>query len=960
MARFILRRSLLSATACGLCLTTWAHAEETHTRHSANAAAKPVRFVQQHGTAAPSGPSRPSKSAELQRVPLSPKSEDIVVVGSALASGRAESSNPVQIISSRDIQRTSAVTLGDYLQRLPSMGSQGTYNTTPNGGSGESCPDIRNLGSNRALVLIDGKRQVATTPGCVDLNTIAIDTIESVEILKDGGSELYGADAVSGVINIKLKHNVDTGGIDIRGAIAGQGDARTGKISGFKGFNFDQGRGNVSVFGQYMTQGGVSQRSRSWATNSWNSDPLLGHAPSFGSSVTPYGRAITDSADVISNGNGTFSDYTRAENDRFSNLQSLSYYLQTANLRGDAHYDVTDHLTAYVNANYSHRSATQNMAGQAVTGSVYPSNLLSSLILPSGSPYNVWGEDATLLRRFNEGGGREYIANNDTWQVNAGIKGDILGGWKYDISMGYGNSTQETSTTNLVNYQNVLNSLGVRQLNPMDSNSGAVYDPGVCSAAGGCSLINPFMPLGQSAQSYIFHTSHSYYNYQMRDFNARVSKSNVVTMPYRHGGKLGIAFGVEHLSEQASYKPDSLQAAGVLAGSSAQYTGGGFNSTSAYLEGKLSLLEDAPYAKQLSLDAQGRWSHYNTFGNTENWKVGLYWAPTRDIAFRGTLGTSFRQPNVNELYGGQNVAQTQGEDPCAQASSYGAYASAVTARCAAQGINVNNFSMTNANTVETVYGGNRSLQPEEARTYTFGTIITPRVIPNLTVSGEFWHYHVSNAISQTPLQYVMDGCYTGAAPGQCQYVSPRTAAGQLSTVYDLYENLGAMQTSGVDFDLNYRIHITHDDLLTLSNNFQWLVSYKQQNYPGGPQYDYAGKLLYQNDTGQPRARDYATVGWRHRNFSLTYMMNFIGGMHYSDGTNNVSCSVYAYCKVPGIFSHDITAQYTAGPWNFTTGINNVFAKNPPFVPDGAYNTATGVYGSLIYGRYFFLQVQRNF
>lgn len=191
----------------------------------------------------------------------SPKSETIMVTGSYLRSSNNSSANPVQVITAKQIQQTSATSLGDYLQRLPSVGSSGTPNQQTNGGGGVSCTDIRNFGSKRVLILIDGKRTaINAATSCVDLNTIPIEEIASVEMLKDGGSELYGADAVSGVINIKLRHDVTKATITMRGGISQYGDAKTGLLSAMKGFNFDHGRGNVTLFGQYNTSGGIMSR----------------------------------------------------------------------------------------------------------------------------------------------------------------------------------------------------------------------------------------------------------------------------------------------------------------------------------------------------------------------------------------------------------------------------------------------------------------------------------------------------------------------------------------------------------------------------------------------------------------------------------------------------------------------------------------------------------------------------
>lgn len=424
-----------------------------------------------------------SRSRALRTTAPQPATENVTVVGSALRLSSGQNANPVQIVTAKDIQQTSAVTLGDYLQRLPSIGSSAQQNTQPNGGVGMSCTDIRNLGTNRVLVLVDGKRQVQTFGNggsCVNLNSIPIDQIASVEILKDGGSELYGADAVSGVINIKLRHDMTGSGLNIRGGIGDTGDGQVGKLSGFKGVDFDQGRGNVTVFGQYMTTSGVLQRNRDWARNPWLSDPQIGGMSSTGSALTVNTRVLDpDGAfNLISNGTGGgpngFRNFTSSDNYNTGSRQNLTSGLQESNLSGDARYDINDHVGLYASARYTHQTGSNIMAPLGLTGAAFPSTLLSSIVLPAGSPYNIWGKDEDLYKRFGELGDRRFSEAYDTTQITGGAKGRIVGDWNYDASMTYGASRSTIQTENLLNYRNLLQSLGDNQLDPSNSGSAVV------------------------------------------------------------------------------------------------------------------------------------------------------------------------------------------------------------------------------------------------------------------------------------------------------------------------------------------------------------------------------------------------------------------------------------------------------------------------------------------------------
>ncbi|MBB2202335.1 TonB-dependent receptor plug domain-containing protein [Gluconacetobacter tumulisoli] len=896
--------------------------------------------------------------------------ENVVVTGSFLRSSNNTSANPVQTITSREIQQAGSTTLGDYLQRLPSIGSSGTNNNQTNGTDGLSCTDLRNLGSNRVLVLIDGKRTTSNGVGeCVDMNSIPAAMIQSIEILKDGGSELYGADAVSGVINIKLRHDVTTGNITVRGGISGHGDNDTGLISGYKGFNFDHGKGNLTLFGSYMSQGGVMQRDRSWATPVQSNNPSAAGGATYGSAIPPngqyFGTSATSTLDVAGSPDGTsFHDFTSADRYNYGNQQQLLNQLQNSTLSGDLHYEINKHFNLYANVLYSHRTSSAQMAPEPVVGAVPPSDMPASVIIPANDPYNPFGEDVQMYKRLSEFGNRRTETASDTTTVKWGVNGEITHGWNYDVSYTWGTNLTNERVEGVGSYVNLLQEYGLRQVDPSDTNSAVVYDPSVCNAAAGCVLSNPFATLSPAATKYANYTSSSQYYYQMRDLNARIHNDHVVKMPYEHGGNLGIALGMEHRGEQLAYHPDPLIGSGQSLTDTAKPTGGGFNVTEGYIEGSLNLLRNAFLAHDLTIDAQGRYSSYNTFGSIKNWKASIDWAPTRDIRFRGTLGTSVRQPSVYELYQGQLINYASATDPCAQADSYGGLTPTVVANCARAGINTSTFQDANSGQIPTLTGGNPKLAPETGRTYTFGTVITPRWVPGLSTSVTYWHYTIENLISALPTQTVVNGCYTGTSPGYCSDIVRYQGSDQIDTVSNYYVNQGGLHESGIDWDLDYHFRVTPLDSFTISNNFQQLVNYKQQYVAGGPWVNLTGALLYQGtagiSNGQPKVRDYATLTWFHGPFSVTYMMQYIGGMRWNDGTNFLTANGAARYKSPAMVESDLSFAYRYRNWAFLGGIQNIANKNPPFVASATENSNAGQYGNFYVGRYFFLQAGVNF
>ncbi|WP_068170665.1 TonB-dependent receptor plug domain-containing protein [Neokomagataea thailandica] len=884
------------------------------------------------------------------------KDERLVVTGSALASSRNVSANPVQIVTSKQIQQTGATTLNDFLSRLPSVGSSGTTNSQTNGTRGAACADLRNMESKRVLVLIDGKRaSMNGSSNCIDMNAIPVQQIASIEILKDGGSELYGADAVSGVINIKLRHDLNDANITVRGGITGHGDNQTGLISGYKGWNFDHDKGNLTLFGSYMTQGGVMQRDRAWA------NPVQATNSPGGADANVFGSGYSDIARVRGSGvnvgvapNGTvLGKWNNAYRYPYGQHQSLTNQLQSSNLSGDTHYEINRHFNVYANVLYSHRTSSTFMAAEPFNGSVQPSTLPSVLTVPANDPRNTFGKDVSIVRRLTEFGDRRSETASDTVTSKFGLNGDVAYGWQYDASYTYGANRTNAKTLNIGSYANLLNAYGLRQVTPGNSGSALAYDPSVCPSFG-CS--SPFKALSPQAAAYANANVNTNSVYLLRDWNLRFHNNSVVHMPWANGGALGVAMGMEHRGEQLSNVPDALIQSGQSLTNTVRSTSGGFNVTEGYLEGQLTLLHNAFLAKDLTIDGQGRVSGYNTFGTAKIWKGSVNWAPVSDIRFRGTLGTSFRQPNVNELYGGQSISYNTASDPCDmnQVGTYGAASAIVAANCAAQGINTKTFTQSGSAQVPTLGGGNTKLQPEEGRTYTFGTVITPHWIPGLSLSGEFWHYSINHMISSLPTQYILNNCYNGTNTALCSQVN-RLSNGQISTVSAYRQNIGALHTSGVDFDFDYRHHITSRDIVSVSNNFQYLLNYKQQFVPGGAFSDFTGALLYTNGSGNPRVRNYTTLGWTHGALTVNYMLQFTGGMRWNDSTQWADAASSGRYKTPMMIQQDLSASYHLDRWTFSGGIQNITNKKPPFVASGTDNSVGAVYGGFYPGRYMFLQ-----
>ena len=921
-------------------------------------------------------------------VPGAAATESITVTGSRIKTTNATSENPVAIVTAAQIQHSSAQTVEDVLQRLPSIGTSGLYGATNNGGQGASCTDIRNLGINRTLVLVNGKRFVHTGilgDDCVDLNNIPLSLVERIEVLKDGASTTYGADAVAGVVNIILKKNFSGTVFRANGSIATDaGDARTGEISATTGVNFDKGNLTVSV--DYENRAPEFQRDRSW------SDPVVanntvGHAPSFGSGIPTQGRFFGDGdntnpnptfgPDNIATGNNQFRAYNRSTDGYdYGSQQYLTGGLERESFTSFGTYEFTPNITGYIEEYFTHKTTNTQLAAQPVTGALVPGVLPDAFVVPNGNPYlaALLGPNSgavDLYRRVGEFGDREALTSTNTFQFNGGFKGTFANDWDYDVFFQYGLSDNTITSTNEVNFARLEQEMGFRQTvatpdqiaaitaatGGFDATTFGVYDPTVCTSRPGCVLANPFGPnsFSQAAINYARFNETATSQFSLRTFGGSISNSNLYNLPY---GPLGISLGVEHRREAGSYTPDALVQTGDTLENAQNPTNGSFDVTELYGELLVPLLKDLPGAKDLHVDLGGRFFDYNTFGTGETWKVSGNWTPFTGIRFRGTDGVAFRQPSVQEAFGGQTLGFPGATDPCANAASYGANAGNVRANCARQGINTGTFTQTGNQQVQTITGGNPNLNPETARTQTVGAVIEPPFIPRSSITVDYFRTKISNSIGSVGTQDILDGCYTSANLSSpfCALIGGRVAQQQLGTVTATLQNLGVTKEDGIDIGATYSYPIPGYGALSFSNDTSIVFQYLEQNLPGGPFINYNGKIISaQYGSGFPRLRDNASLDWRLGDFSFGYRMRYLSGMLYYPVLNPATNIA---TKTNEIFYHDITMSYDYRNVSVTAGIDNLFDKAPPFVYDTSTNTDPQVYDVL--GRVVYLKTTLRF
>jgi iron complex outermembrane recepter protein len=889
----------------------------------------------------------------------------IEITGSRIRSVDVETSQPMQILTRQDIEKQGLTSVADVLNRISSNGA--TMNTNVNnGGDGSATVSLRNLGAARTLVLVNGRRWVSGLSGSVDLNTIPSAIIERVEVLKDGASSIYGSDAIAGVVNIITRSNFD--GAEVNGYIGqyGQGDGQRTSFDATVGASSD--RGNIVIGLSSVKEDAVMASDRALSA-----EPVYGKGSSAYSSYSASGRISTDGGDswsVLPNGaTGSGSStspyyaldqyvpYTTSE---YGYNYAKDNYLITPQKRDSlfvqGSYDITDDIRFKFDALSNRRQSSQRLAG-------YPLASTSTGILLSGesyyNPYNTNyggdGSDVDWSHRLTEYA-RLYEQDVKTNHVYTGLEGNFeFAGRQFNWDAGYAhNQTDETETQyGDVNLLNLENALGASFLDT----DGVVK----CGSAGnvieGCVPFNPLSPAGAVTQDqldYILFTAHNTYQYKNDSFTANLS-GDVVELP---AGWMGFAAGVEHRRESGYSSPDALISAGYTSGNSFTPTSGGYTLNDYYTELAIPVLKDLPGAQALDLSVAGRFSDYNTFGTTMNYKFGFKWKPINDVLVRGNYATGFRAPSIEDLYLGSSDSYDSYSDPCSTNST--SYNSTIAANCTAAGVPSNfvaEYNSASGNSGQTLYPftytSNPNLQPEKSKSTTFGFVYSPSQVQGLDVSLDWWKIKITDAITEFSATQILQQCYEYNVSSFCDLIT-RDSDGTVTNIVIQPMNVGAIRMEGYDLAAHYKLPETSFGQFIISLDSTYVAVNEQKQDANSSWEAYNG--IYHESNPNWRVRGNVGIDWSYGNFAANWSVRYYSGMKDYDSEQNADGS---YRHVAASAFNDMQVSYQL-PWNATVrvGVNNVFDRDPPVVLSAFANSFDPAYS--IPGRYSYVQYTQRF
>ena len=923
----------------------------------------------------------PSVLAQTQPAPQ--ELQRVIVTGSNIKRTDTETASPVQVLTRADIEKTGKQSIQEVLRGITADGQGSISSSFSNGfASGSAAVSLRGLGVNSTLVLVNGRRMTTYgladdgTRNFVDINSLPLEAVDRIEVLKDGASAIYGADAVGGVINVILRSNYTGASIGGSYGQTGHSDGQTTRAFGTLGFgNIDTDKYNVFFSLEASSQKNIFSKDRGFIGSSdrrslgyydtTNGSPRLYLGTTTPSTTSPFGTMRTPP-----NGGGTRVNVIQCDASAKDPTTGLCRYdflqdsevqpqLDRLNFFGRGTLQFSPALTAYLEIGLFNTKSKSNgtLGGNNDSGVYKPGDPFNPLIthglmtLPASHPDNPTGTDRTLAYAPAELGGRDQRTDNQVIRLVQGLQGSAWG-WDFDVGAAYIKSRLKNENTGFINYdvmQAALNN-GTYRINSPNTTAASVL-----------AAVSPTLENTPTSS--------------IKSIDIKASRE-VMDLP---GGAMGVALGAETRWEAANTPP----VPGTDTGSIVGLGYSAFNATRrvSAVYGEVS----APVAKWLELTGAARYDHYSDFGGSVTPKVGFKIKPMDQIAIRGTYAEAFRAPGPAET-GGSSFGFT----------SYGILSQ-----------------------------GNPDIKPEKAKSYTIGLILEP--IPGTSATIDYWKIDRKNEIVQAdPASIIPSGqCInfcdgtipeggTVPTPDYRSLQRPGSQSntflyydneGNLSTVTGFYRNAAATKTDGIDVEIRHKMRLGEAGKLAAQLNWTHVNKFSRTDSDGNT-LDYAGThgpLSLSAGAGTPKDKATFSLTWDRGPFTVTTSVNYVAsikmidhkgettsqnldpvtqlptgtitngntGVTYTDA-GQYNCGVFTpagqpfnNCKLPSFTTFDLFAKWTPiKNVDINFSIQNLFDRKAPFdaylaIPYGInYNQTWHQAGAV--GRFFTVGAKYNF
>jgi iron complex outermembrane receptor protein len=909
----------------------------------------------------------PDPAAAMQRVEIT---------GSSIKRVDAESALPVQTVSREQIDKLGVTNTEQLLHNISANSSAGGTASAQNAGQatyGESTASLRGLGAQRTLVLVNGHRiaNYATDGTAVDINSIPLSAIDRVEILKDGASGVYGSDAVAGVINFILRkdfHGVEMTGYYGKPTTPGGGKSgKFGLVAGFGDIDKDHVAAMFSL--DVAHDASIQGYQRKYANRAWSDDGL------FDISATATGAIRTFDPNILTSmnqGKGIYADGSgignilgptspsSTANNCSANGMSFDVNLNTCRYNPSPFVPLTPDVTrvnvagtlrgrlnednewfAEIFASnsktiISEQSSPYSAAFLATDPQFHKIGLDPVIVINPSSPHYPASYIAvsnhpevltscdggpcpvTVSYRALDGGGRIHTDESTLYHFATGFTGSIKE-WDYDATYSRNESVVSESTQRGYQNQTAL----VQLLSGNDA-----FDPFVAHQS-------PALAAQIRATNY----------------NGNIIKSSLTTdaidLKVQHdlaklpGGPLAFAAGVTLRKEALDLRPSAAYESGDVSGYGAAVLPFAAKRTSHSIYGEI----DAPFLKSLEADLSVRNDHYPSASST-NPKLSLKFRPLDQIAFRGSIGTGFREPSLPELF-----------TPLAPATT-SIFTDPVTGT-------PGQFNQQ--------VGGNPDLVPEKSKQFSLGAIVEP--IKGLSASVDYYHVRVDHAIITLDAETVVNL----AAAGNPVYTPlvTRDSSDNITNIVTSNVNSGGVVTAGVDIDVKWAGMQTSVGQFSAELAGTWIQKYDLTTIDGTVQHS-VGRTTDPSDSAINaitngglifRWKHALTVNWKYGDYGLALTQNYQSS--YRDAPPAIDdCDPSDYTapdappavcstgrRVTAVSTYDLQGEYRGVKnMSFRLGLKNVFNRQPPVVTTNGTYFQTGYdptyydpHGRFIYG-----------
>jgi iron complex outermembrane recepter protein len=860
------------------------------------------------------------EAAEPQPAPAPPNDiqeiDRVVVTGTNIATSESPPFVPESIFNREVVERSGSRSLGDFLRSIPqNSGPSFTENQNESLSPGGSTVALRGLSPDATLILINGRR-VAPYPfaqagitAFVDLNSIPLAAIQQIDILRDGASAIYGTDAIAGVVNVRFLQRYDGTLVSFGYGNTTDTDTRELRSSVISGYTNDQRGVEIVMVADYFDREALFQTDRYFSESI---DQRRQGGSSFLSSVsnpgTIFDPATGDPLRVPADSDGTpeVSEFTPGRN-RFDRAPFQPLVPETerygVSLRGK--FRLTPAVDLFAEFSYRNIFTKQQLAPAPIEGDV------EDIAVPATNPFNPFGEPVFFRYRVTEAGPRVDEIDTDVYRALAGLNVKLSPRWNLEAALLYSETQTEDKAFNNLSRPAVIAALA----DPDPATSFNVF-------GAGNDVNNP-----ATIRSFLTTTTREG---ESRLFAADAKVSGpVFKLP---GGELQTAFGGEYRFEELQDRFDPFSAAGNVIDLNSTSASGNRDIIAGFAEfyapivsSEMNILGVNRLEAQFALRAE----NYSDFGSTVNPKIGLAWRPIADwLLVRGSYSTGFRAPSLVQSSTGSLTFSQEIRD---------------TARFAVTGSPEDESS-----SVQILSGGNPNLDSEDSQNVSAGFVLTPPIVPGLTLSGDFFHIEIEKSVASLDPQFIIDN--EEDFPGLVDRAAPSAAdqalgiAGNLLLINTSFQNLGFIRVQGLDAAVEYVTPQTPVGIFTFRFDAAYIHSYEQQASEAEP----VRELV---DTyARPEFRGRAQGGWRLGGFEFVTTLNYIGSYEDITADRTVEQSTTVDLLAEYRFGRDAApAAETVGDkrsvidainagssrrWlnglAIRAGVRNVFDEAPPF------------------------------